>query len=118
MKTLKLPYTTTFDLLPYIKQYNIIVRSAYNKLLKGFSEKEIYAYCKTLNNVSLSNSQMIKYGISDAVEVHNMFKDKVVVFGGKKNFIKRCKNKITKEDYRNFHIIFHIYQQQCKCERS
>ena len=100
MKTLKLPYTTTTDLLPYIKQYNIIVRSAYNKLLKGFSEKEIYAYCKTLNNVSLSNSQMIKYGISDAVEVHNIFKDKIVVFGGKNNFIKRCRNKITKEEYK------------------
>ena len=99
MKTIKLPYTTTTDLLPYIKQYNIIVRSAYNKLLKGFSEKEIYAYCKTLNNISTLNSQLLKYGIGDAIEIHNRYKDKVIVFGGKNNFIKRCKNKITKEEY-------------------
>ena len=99
MKTIKLPYTTTTDLLPYIKQYNIIVRSAYNKLLKGCLKNEIYTYCKTLNNINLSNSQMIKYGISDAIDVYNRSKDKVVVFGGKNNFIKRCKNKITKEEY-------------------
>ena len=99
MKTIKLPYTTRTDLLPYIKQYNIIVRSAYNKLLKGCSEKEIYVYCKTLNNINVLNNKTIGYGIKDAVEVYNRFKDKVVVFGGKKNFIKRCKNKITKEEY-------------------
>jgi len=99
MKTIKLPYKSSKDLIPIIKQYSSIVRYSYNRFLEGNVEKEVRYLTKSLRNINLLNSWSIQCAIKDAKAVHMRFKDEKVIFGGKKNFILRCQNKISKEEY-------------------
>jgi predicted transposase len=41
MITIKLPYKTSEDLIPILKQYSSIVRYSYNRFLEGKTEKEV-----------------------------------------------------------------------------
>jgi len=99
MKTIKLPYKSSKDLTSIIKQYSSIVRYGYNRFLEGNTEKEIRYLTKSLNNINDLNSWLVQCAIKDAKVVHKRFKDEKVIFGGKKNFILRCRNKISKEEY-------------------
>lgn len=99
MKTIKLPYYTEENLIPIFKQYSIIVRFAYNRFLDGYNEKEIRKLSKSLNNIDLLNSWLIQCAIREAYAIHKRFKDQKVIFGGKYNFSKYVKGKITKDEY-------------------
>ena len=99
MKTIKLPYKSSKDLTSIIKQYSCVVRYGYNRFFEGKMEKEIRYLTKSLRNINLLNSWLVQCAIKDAKAVHKRFKDEKVIFGGKKNFILRCKNKISKEEY-------------------
>lgn len=99
MKTIKLPYKTTEDLTPILKQYSNVVRYSYNRFLKRKTEKDIRELSKSMNNVDLLNSWLIQCGIKDGKAIQTRFKNEKVIFGGKYNLINRLKNKITKEEY-------------------
>lgn len=99
MKTIKLPYSTNEDLTPILKQYSSMLRFAYNRFLEGKSEKEIRFLSKSLSNIKLLNSWMVQCAIREAKGIKTKFKDKIVIFGGKKNFLERLNNKITKEEF-------------------
>jgi len=99
MKTIKLPYKSSKDLTPIIKQYSCVVRYCYNRFIEGNVEKEVRYLTKSLSNIDLLNSWSIQCAIKDAKAIHTRFKGEKVIFGGKKNFILRCKNKISKEEY-------------------
>jgi IS605 OrfB family transposase len=99
MQTIKLPYTSSEDLTPILKQYSSVVHYSYNRFLEGKNEKEIRALIKTLNHVEMLNSWLVQCAIRDAKAVQNRFKEQKVIFGGRKNFIQRCKNLITKEEF-------------------
>ena len=99
MKTIKLPYKTTEDLTSILKQYSNVVRYSYNRFLEGKTERDIRELSKSMNNIDLLNSWLIQCGIKDGKAIQTRFKNEKVIFGGKKNFIKRIKGKITKEEF-------------------
>ncbi len=109
MKTIKIPYTTTDSsssiISNYRQQQSIIVRYAYNRFLDDKSEKDIRLLCKNLNNINLLNSWLVQSGIKKAAEIHKNNEDHVVIFGGKRNFIRRINNKISKDDYKKNRLL-------------
>ena len=100
--TLKIKYSTDENsksrILEYIKNYNNVLRFTYNRLHenKDLKTKEITALQKTMNNVFV-DSHFKNSAIFDSKSL--LGKEKVI-FGGKKLFIDRCQNKITKEEFR------------------
>ena len=117
MKTIKLPieYANEDDLVivsEYIRLQNNIIRISYNRFKDNYSEKEIRSYLKSMNLSSdLINidSWFIQSGIYKAKEMYskdlefsksnNFFPKRI--FGSKSNLIKRSKNLIDKETYKN-----------------
>jgi len=99
VKTIKLPYKTTEDLISVLKQYSNVVRYSYNRFLENKSEKDIRELSKSMNSIDLLNSWLIQCGIKDGKAIQTRFKNEKVIFGGKYNLINKLKNKITKDDY-------------------
>ena len=105
MITLKIKYEIENKwkkrILEYIKNYN----SVFNCLLNHFqcqnkvlSTKDSFAFIKSLNNIFVDTS--FKNGaLYDAKQTFNKFGDKKLVFGGKKLFLDRIKNLISKEKF-------------------
>ena len=102
MITLKLKYSCD-DLcdqdviLEYMKQYTHVFRVAYNKLYNKEKVKQVDLL--KLNHIDLLSSWWIASAMIDAKMLYNRFKNQKVVFGGKHNFLKRCKHQIDKETF-------------------
>jgi hypothetical protein len=110
MITIKLPYTSTDKFQERLKdlrrQYSIVVRSAYKKWLNDYSQTEILAYCKKLNNIDNLSCFIIICALLEGSQIAKRFKDNPnIIFGSKLNFSKYCKNKITKEEYKNKRLL-------------
>ena len=103
MITLKIKYTTTNDGLnmikEYRKQYSSVLRYAYNRRFEGISEKETEYLINTLNNIPLIKSYLRRCAVKNASQLIKKGDEKQLIFGGKNNFIKRCKGKISKEEF-------------------
>ena len=102
MITLKLKYSCADScdqdlILDYMNQYTHVFRVAYNKLYNQEKVKQVDLL--KLNNIDLLDSWWIASAMVDAKMVYNKFKSKKVIFGGKKNFLKRCKHQIDKETF-------------------
>ena len=100
MITLKLKYSCEDScaqdlILDYMKQYTHIFRVAYNKLYNQEKVKQVDLL--KLNNIDLLDSWWIASAMIDAKMLYNRFKTQKIVFGGKQNFLKRCKHQIDKE---------------------
>ena len=99
--TLKIKYSTDENsktrILEYIKNYNNVLRFTYNRLHenKDLKTKEITVLQKTMNNIFM-DSHFKNSAIFDSKSL--LGKEKVI-FGGKKSFIQRCQNKISKEEF-------------------
>ena len=99
--TMKMRYKISSDkdkarILKYIKNYNSILRFTYNRVQEGIkSTKELTALQNKLNNIFI-DSHFKNSAIYDAKSIQ---KDKVI-FGGKKLFLDRLKNKITKDEFK------------------
>ena len=80
--------------------YNNIVKCTYNYLLKHpkASTTEISHYQNSLNNIFL-DTHFKGSAIYEAKGLIKRNGENKVIFGGKKLFIQRCKNKITKEEF-------------------
>ena len=105
MITLKIKYTTTEDGLnlikEYRKQYSSVLHFAYNRRYEGVSEKVIEHQISSLNNIPLIKSYIGRCAVKhDATQLIKT-DDRKRIFGGKKNFIDRCKGKITKDEFLN-----------------
>jgi hypothetical protein len=117
MKTIKLPikYSNEDDLViisEYIRLQNNITRISYNRFKDDYSEKDIRNYLKSMNlssDLITIDSWFIQSGIYKAKE---MFKKDTEfyksfayfpkrIFGSKSNLVKRSKNLIDKETYKN-----------------
>lgn len=100
--TLKLKYSTDENsktrILEYIKNYNNIFRFTYNRLHENdkLKTKEITELQKSMNNIFVDS------WFKDSVifDSKSLLKNDKVIFGGKKLFIDRCQNKISKEEFR------------------
>jgi len=105
MITLKIKYTTTEDGLnlikEYRKQYSSVLHYAYNRRYEGVSEKNIEHQISLLNNIPLIKSYLKRCAVKNATQLIKDGDKKQQIFGGKKNFIARCKGKITKDEFLN-----------------
>lgn len=48
-----LPYKTTENLEPILRQYSSVVRYAYNRFYEGMEKKEVIHSVKTMNHIDL-----------------------------------------------------------------
>ncbi len=105
MITLKIKYTTTEDGLnlikEYRKQYSSVLHYAYNRRYEGISEKDVEHQISSLNNIPLIKSYLKRCAVKNATQLIKDEGEKQLIFGGKKNFIERCKGKITKDEFLN-----------------
>ena len=105
MITLKIKYTTTEDSLnlikEYRKQYSSVLHYAYNRRYEGVSEKDVEHQISSLNNVPLIKSYLKRCAVKNSTQLIKDEGEKQLIFGGRKNFIERCKGKITKDDFLN-----------------
>lgn len=101
MQTIKIKYNTNneAEIHKYLQQYSNCLHYMYNRINEGISEKDCRQLSKKLKNIELLDAYMIQCAIKEAVQLNLTKKDKVI-FGGKNNFIKRCKNKISKDEFK------------------
>lgn len=102
MLTLKLKYNCEDSyvqdlILEYMNQYTHVFRVAYNKLYNQEKIKQIDLF--KLNHIDLLDSWWIASAMIDAKMLYNRFKTQKIIFGGKQNFLKRCKHQIDKETF-------------------
>ena len=106
MITLKAKYSVEKEneekILKYIKNYN----SAFNCLFNYFqdknkvlSTKDSFVFVKSLNNIFVDTTFQ-NSALYDAKQTFNKFGNKKLVFGGKKLFLDRIRNLISKEEFK------------------
>jgi len=100
VQTIKIPYSSDYDFSLLLKQYNNAIHFAFNRFQENLSQKEIEKFVSNLKNINLLSKRIQLYAICDAKFMFSKHKDKKIIFGGKFNFLQRCKNKITKEQFR------------------
>lgn len=97
--TLKIKYIPeNGDLTPiisYIKNYNNVLRFTYNRVQEGIkSTKELTNLQNNLNNIFIDS-----HFKNSAIYEAKALQESNLIFGGKKLFLDRLKNKISKEKY-------------------
>ena len=104
MQTIKIKYTIndTDKLLlnDYIKQYNHVYRVAFNNLQSH--KKNKLSELTNLNNIDLLDSWFIQSANYEVKTLYKSVGDKKVIFGGRKNFIKRCQHKISYDEFNSY----------------
>ena len=92
-------------ILKCMKQYTSMFHYAYNRVSDGWTPKQIKDSLKTkLNNVDLMDSAMVACAQQQASGLNERVKssdnqERKIIFGGRKNYIRRCKGLISKEEY-------------------
>ena len=104
MITLKIKYEIENHkrIFEYIKNYNSVFNCIFNHFQdqnKVLSTKDSFTFVKSLNNIFIDTS-FKDSAIKDAKQVFSKFKNKKLVFGGKKLFLSRIKNLISKEEFK------------------
>ena len=100
--TLKIKYSTDENsktrILEYIKNYNNVLHFTYNRLHKNedLKTKEITLLQKTMNNIFIDSY----FKCSAIFDSKSLLGKEKVIFGGKKLFIEKCQNKISKEEFK------------------
>ena len=102
MQTIKLRYEANEDdkklILSYQKQFSNCLHVMFNRLKENKSLKECRDIAANLNNSELLDSWMRVCALGKAQNILMTSRD--VIFGGRGNFIRRCQNKITKEEFK------------------
>lgn len=110
--TLKIKYSCSDEdskiISSLLQVYNPILRFTYNRVADNpnISTQELTNLQKEMNNRSESiNSHLLNSIQYQAKALYNSRPDEhAVIFGGRSNFIKRCKNKITKEEWNELRL--------------
>ncbi len=109
MITIKIPYTANERFYEKLKElrreYSLIVRYAFNRYQEKMKQTNIRHSLKELKGIENSNSWLQQCAIMEANQLHLRFKEKKIVFGGKKNFIERMKGKMTKEELKEKRLL-------------
>ena len=104
MQTIKIKYTIDDNdkllLNDYIKQYNHVYRVAFNNLQSHKVNK--LSELLNLRNIQLLDSWFIQSANYESKFLYKLVGDKKVIFGGRKNFIKRCQHKITYDEFNSY----------------
>jgi hypothetical protein len=85
----------------YRKQYSSVLHYAYNRRYEGIGETDVKHQISSLNNIPLIKSYLKSCAVKHASQLIKYGDNKQLIFGGKKNFIDRCKGKITKDEFLN-----------------
>ena len=114
--------------LKYQRHYSTCLHFMFNRISDNpsISETDLRLYHKNnlINNIDLLDSWFIQSSIKEAKSIYNSAKahtneskDIKVIFGGKKLFNKRCKNKISKEKFqlKRLSPIYSIGESNNKC---
>ena len=100
--TMKIKYSTDENsksrILEYIKNYNNVLHFTYNRLHENedLKTKEITVLQKTMNNIFVDSY----FKCSAIFDSKSLLGKEKVIFGGKKLFIEKCQNKISKEEFK------------------
>ena len=101
MITLKIKYSTDSEnyktIFEYQKQYSTLLRLFYNRRKEGFQETEIKHL--QYNNLDLMKSWFRQSCVKEASFLLKRYQNSTLIFGGKFNFLQRCKNKISKDEF-------------------
>ena len=101
IRTIKLPYKSeSLDIISkYVANYNNVLRFTYNRLFDNdfkLSTKQLTKLQKSMNNVFI-DSHFLNSAQYEAKQLKGKSR---IVFGGKYNYLQRCKGKITKQEFR------------------
>src|ERR1035437_8816772 len=102
MITLKLKIKNELDIYEFQRQFNTVIRFAYNRFRDGLKSSEITKIVKeSMRNIELLDFSWIHNAVRRAEFILSKQKDKGsgVVFGGKFNFRRFSKRLISKEEY-------------------
>ena len=104
MQTIKIKYTINYIdkllLNDYIKQYNHVYRVAFNNLQSHKVNK--LSELLNLRNIDLLDSWFIQSANYEVKTLYKLVGNKKVIFGGRKNFIKRCQHKISYDEFNSY----------------
>ena len=107
MTTLKIKYEFANDkdrllFKKYLRQYASCLHFVYNRIKEGLEPKVVKTQLKTLNNIELLDSWFVENCFHEVDCLLNREKaieaTKNIVFGGKKNLLRRQRNLISKEE--------------------
>lgn len=82
----------------YMNQYNHVFRVTFNKFQSN-NRTSVKLISSELNNIELLDSWFIASALNEAKALYNLNPTNKVIFGGRKNFIQRMKNQISKEQF-------------------
>lgn len=104
MQTLKIKYHTQTQgeqqtIKQFQKEYSNALRWMYNRVREGVKEKQREQQARQLNNINNLDSWFIRSAAKQAQWMNDTNKGQTIVFGGRKNFVRRCKGLITREEY-------------------
>ena len=111
--TLKIKYTCAEKdmntISDFLKASNPILRYTYNRVKENpeIDTKELTVIQKQMNN----RSDLINYHLLNSIQYQakalysSRPDNRQVIFGGRSNFIKRCQNKITKEEWDELRLV-------------
>ena len=106
MITIKLPYKTSEENLNlvdyYQREYSKVLRCVYNQKLKNISDKDVRLYMKTLNGFNELNCWVIESALYESKIL--LKSEHKIIFGSRKQFIRRCKGLITNEEYKAYRL--------------
>ena len=103
MQTLKLRYSVVDEkmrnlVVSHLRQYSSCLHFAFNRIKDGFGEKDYTKLTENLQNIPLMTRWAIHCAFKEATQLISS-NDKVI-FGGKKNFLDRCRGRISKEEFK------------------
>lgn len=101
MITIKLPVQNKINIDEYLREFNSCLRYSYNRFCDGLNEKDIRHLIR--NNNLFSNfldTWFVQCSIREGKSFYEKDPSGKIIFGGKRNFYNRIKNKITNEDWK------------------
>lgn len=108
VRTIKLAYTVSEEecnkIKEYMRNYNNVLRFTYSRLVDNnfkLSTKQLTDFQKSMNYIFI-DSHFLNSAQYEARQLKG--KDSVI-FGGKYNFIQRCKGKISKQSFQENRLI-------------
>ena len=112
MKTIKLKIKNKINITKELKEFNSIVRFSFNRFQEGLNEKEVR---NKVNSLFKNNCWFNQCGIKVGQQLFKKYKDKKIIFGGKKLLINYLKKLITKDEYQSKKLLpLNIQGETCK----
>ena len=125
MITIKLKYSSSEENKLLIREYQIQYTSclhfSYNRLVDdpNISEISLRKHQANLNNIELIKSWLYQCAIKEAKQIYASHKGRNIVFGGRKNYIKRTKDEISNLEWKELRLrsIYSIGEKNHKGNR-